>query len=318
MRSLGIDLGGSKLLACVTDESGTMLGSAVRSTGRGTGPAAAAGLVAEVARELLPGGGAFDAVGIGFPGLVDFARGIARSSVMLDGWRDVPFTALVADTLGVDVSVMDNDVNAAAVAELARRAASPPDCMLFVAVGTGIGGAITIGDKLWRGHTGVAGEIGNVTIDRHGELCWCGRRGCLNTSASGSAIARDLAPGMALADLIEARHPGLAEATGRAADALGIGLGNALNLLNPSLVVLGGGVAELGQPWIQRVASAARQEAFPEAGVCRFESARAGYQAGAIGAALLGLEELRARRTTTRPAPAGRAATAAPGGAPPS
>jgi predicted NBD/HSP70 family sugar kinase len=279
MRALGLDLGGSKLLACVVDGDGTVLGRAIRPTGRATGPEEARRLVMEAAAELRQTTGPFDAAGLGFPGEVDFCAGVARASIMLDGWRDVPLADQLARALEVRC-VVDNDVNAAAVAELKCREAEPPGSMLFVAVGTGIGGAIVIDNRLWRGHTGIAGEIGNMTIDRNGPLCWCGRRGCLNTSASGTAMERLLGSAESLTEQV--LH--------EAATALGIGLANALNLLNPALVVLGGGVARLGPRWLEAVASAARCEAFPAAGQCRIELARAGYDAGAIGAALLAIE----------------------------
>jgi glucokinase len=292
MRGIGIDLGGSKLLACLTDEDGRVLGRAVRTTGRATGPLEACRLIREVASELCEAGGPFEVAGVGFPGQVDFARGVARASVMLDGWREVPLAGWVGEALGLPC-VVDNDVNAAAVAELKHRHNELPGSMLFVAVGTGIGGAIVLENRLWRGHTGVAGEIGNVTIDRHGPKCWCGRRGCLNTSASGAAIERQLEPGVPLAEQVRLGNPRLDDVLDDAAESLGIGIANALNLLNPALVVLGGGVAELGERWLDKVAAAARAETFPEAGECRFELARAGYQAGAVGAALLGFEKVR-------------------------
>jgi glucokinase len=302
MRAAGFDLGGSKLLACVIDENGTILGRTVRVTGRNTGPSAARRLITEAATELRDALGSFDAAGVGFPGQVDFSRGMACASVMLDGWREVPLAEEIGDALRV-ACVVDNDVNAAAVAELKQREQEAPDSMLFVAVGTGIGGAVVVNNRLWRGHTGVAGEIGNVTIDRHGPMCWCGRRGCLNTFASGAAIERALEPGMSLADQTWG-DPRVDEVLEKAAEALGIGLANALNLLNPALVVLGGGVAQLGERWLDAVAGSARAEAFPEAGRCGFELARAGYQAGAVGAALLGLEALRATTTASLAVPA--------------
>jgi glucokinase len=289
MRTVGFDLGGSKLLACLIDEQGRVLGRTVRPTGRDTGPLEACGLMVDAARELQWSCGSFSAAGVGFPGLVDFSSGVVRSSVMLDGWREVALAEQLADTLGIPC-VVDNDVNCAAIGELNERRGDPVDSMLFVAVGTGIGGAIVIEDRLWRGHSGVAGEIGNVTIDRHGATCWCGRRGCLNTSASGAAIERRLQPGVALTEQVQRGHPGLEIAIAEAAQSLGIGIANALNLLNPALVVLGGGVAELGQTWLDQVVAAARAEAFPEAASCRFELARAGYEAGAVGAALLSKE----------------------------
>jgi glucokinase len=285
MRALGIDLGGSKLLACLIDD-GEVEGRTVRATGRRTGPAEAVRLILDAADELRRRFGPFEIAGVGFPGQVDFPRGTVGGSVMLDGWRDVPLASLLAEALGMPC-VIDNDVNCAALAELRARGDEAPDSMLFVAVGTGIGGAITLGPRLWRGHTGVAGEIGNVTIDRHGLQCWCGRRGCLNTSASGTAIERQLEPGVPLLNQVESGHPRLDDAVEEAAVALGIGLANALNLLNPELVVLGGGVAQLGTAWLDTVARTARAEAFPEAGQCRFELARAGYDAGSIGAGIL-------------------------------
>jgi glucokinase len=289
MRAIGLDLGGSKLLACLIEEDGTILGRAIRPTGRSTGPSEACRLMVSAAGELRQWFGLFDSVGIGFPGQVDFRSGTVGGSVMLDGWHDVPLADLMTEELAVPC-VVDNDVNCAAIAELRQRADQPPDSMLFVAVGTGIGGAITIGDRLWRGHTGVAGEIGNVTIDRQGPLCWCGRRGCLNTFASGAAIHSQLEPGTQLSERFRSSDPRFTAVVADAAKALGIGLANALNLLNPALVVLGGGVARLGQPWLEMVARTARAEAFPEAGRCRFELARAGYAAGAVGAALLAMD----------------------------
>jgi glucokinase len=289
MRALGIDLGGTKLLACLTAEDGTVLARTVRATGRGTGPFQARALIVDAANELRRTGGRFDVAGVGFPGQVDFYRGFVGGSVMLDGWSDVALSKIVADALIVPCAV-DNDVNCAAIAELRARGDEAPSSMLFVAVGTGIGGAITIGRQLWRGHTGVAGEIGNVTIDRHGPTCWCGRRGCLNTFASGSAIERQLREAGLLAEHRSSTDPEVLRVLDEAATALGIGIANALNLLNPEVVVFGGGVAQVGERWLETVARTARAEAFPEAGRCRFEPAWAGYEAGAVGAALLAEE----------------------------
>ena len=306
-RALGVDLGGTKLLVCLTDRRGRVLAQTSRPTGRRTGPDAALALVTDAARELRNACGPFDCAGVGFPGLVDFSRGVARSSVMLDAWRDVPLARLMTRALGVPC-VVDNDVNAAAYAELDRRRDDPPSSMLFVAVGTGIGGAIALDGRLWRGSTGVAGEIGNMTIDHEGRRCWCGRRGCLNTFGSGTAIARSLglSPGLSLTERWRARDRRATVAVERAARSLGVGIANALNLLNPDLVVIGGGVSRLGVRFLESVARTARMEAFSEAATCRFEPPRAGYEAGAVGSALLALAAL---SPTTSAARAARAAT---------
>jgi glucokinase len=296
--TLGLDLGGSKLLAAVVRRDGTLVDRERLPTGRATSPEQAIRLAVQAAAALRSRGADFAAAGLGFPGLVDHAAGTVRSSVMLDGWKDVPLAGRLALALEVPCAV-DNDANMAALAELDRRDGErdAPGTVLFVFVGTGIGGAIAIDGRLHRGAGGFAGEIGNTTLDHAGESCWCGRKGCLNTLASGSAIQAQLPPGITLAEGWRTHHPGVVLAVERAAHWLGIGLGNAINLLNPGLVVIGGGVAELGTRYLEAVATTARREAFSEsAASCRFEPARAGYDAGAIGSALMA-------RTLVKPEP---------------
>ena len=265
---LGVDIGGTKLLAAAIDDDGQVARVIRCPTGRRAGPD---WLVPQIARLANALDARFSHVGVGFPGLVDHRHGVARSSVILDGWHDVPLESLVSDRLGIPC-VVDNDVHAHALAEAAARAreGEPVDSMVLVAVGTGIGGALMFGGRLWRGASGVAGEVGHLSIDwRRGPACRCGRRGCLGISASGRAIT-------------EAGNN-----DGRAIEALGAGLASVVNLLNPSLVVLGGGVAERGPGWVELVAARVRAEAFPEAvSACRIEKSLAGYHAGAVGAAL--------------------------------
>lgn len=324
MGVLGLDVGASKLLARGVTGRGEP-GFALRlPTGRSLGPAAAVDLVAEVvarAGVAMADDGGVEAVGIGFPGLVDHDRGIARSSVMLDGWADVPLVAALEERLGIPCA-MDNDVNAAALCEHERADGGD---FLFVAVGTGIGGALVVGSELRRGASGVAGEIGHVTIDRGGRPCPCGRRGCVNRYASGAAIeeAAGLAPGAlpTLAAEAGSLHPALLAA----AEALGVALGSALNLLDVPRVVLGGGVAELGPRYLDAVAAATRRECFPEVGAhCRIVFARGGYEGAALGAAALARQRLvasgqpAARATSPSASAYSRASRAAADGAAPS
>lgn len=290
MLTLGVDVGGSKLLACLVDESGHVVADARHETGRATSPRDIVQRVAELVWRFRAEGRAPKAVAAGIPGLCDFARGVVRSSIMLDGWRDVPLAWAIRDATGLPCAV-DNDVNAAAASEAALRQLTD-ESMLFVAIGTGIGGALTFGRKVWRGASGVAGEIGNIVVDRGGPLCWCGRRGCLNALASGSAIERSagIASGTLAARFAEG-HRDVARAVEEAAYALAVGLGNAINLVNPSLVVLGGGVAQLGPRWLEMVRQRLRSEAFAEAASsCSVELALSGYEAGARGAALIARE----------------------------
>jgi glucokinase len=206
---------------------------------------------------------------------------------MLDGWHEVALADELGAATGLPCAV-DNDVNAAAVCEAAARGLGG-ESMLFIAIGTGIGGAITLGREVWRGASGVAGEIGNIVVDRGGPRCWCGRRGCLNALASGSAIERaaGIPPG-SLAARWAAGDVDVANAVDDAARALATAIGNAINLLNPSLVVLGGGVAQLGPRWLATVRRHLVGQAFVEAAsVCRVELAQSGYEAGARGAAII-------------------------------
>lgn len=280
MRRLGIDLGGTKLLACGLDEADRVRYRVRVPTGRGFGPAAALAAIRELAGDARSRLGVLDAIGIGFPGLVDHRRGVACSSTMLDGWHDVALAQQVIAAVGVPCAI-DNDVNAAAIHEQACRGAAD---LLYVAVGTGIGGALILGGRPWRGAGGFAAEIGHVSIERDGPPCACGRRGCVHLYASGTAIqAAAGIPADRLAPLAPL-HPAVAAA----ADALGVAIGSALNLLDVPMVVLGGGIAELGARYVEAVAARVRRECFAEIGrPCEITAARGGYDAGALGAAAL-------------------------------
>jgi glucokinase len=272
---LGVDVGGSKALAVVLDDDRSVRLTHRRATGRATDPDRLVRLVETLLAETSAAGYACTAVGLGFPGLVDHARGLVRSSVMLDGWCDVPLAERLHSVTGIPC-VLDNDVNVAALAELEARGTPPPRCMLMVAVGTGIGGAICLDGELFRGASGISGEIGNTTIDPSAGVCWCGRRGCLNVLASGSAI-EELTP-----------HLGRHGAVARAARALGVGIANAVQLLNPDLVVLGGGVLEIGDAFVAQIRETLAHETFSEAlAACRVERTVVGHAAAAIGAGLL-------------------------------
>lgn len=270
---LGLDLGGTKLRAARVSNSGVVEASRDWPTGRRTTPEALWGLL----REAGAWAGPVDAAGLGFPGLVDAAAGVARSSVMLDGWSDVPLSTRAAAVLGVPVRLA-NDVDAAALAELRvrRDAGEVVDDLVFVALGTGIGGALVLGGRLYTGAGGMAGEIGHVSVaPLDGPPCRCGRRGCLGALAPGRVF---VGPEAEIA---------------RAVEALGAGLASVLNVLNPDRLVLGGGVSERSEDLVGRIAAAVRVQAMPEiAATCRIERARAGALAGAWGAALMGLEAL--------------------------
>ncbi|MBL8839993.1 MAG: ROK family protein [Planctomycetes bacterium] len=285
--TLGFDLGGTKLLAALLDGAGRIVAQQRIATPDGA-PARVIDAMATLAAELAARAPAVvaRAAGIGFPGLVDVARGVARSSVILREWREVPLAAQLSQRLRLPVA-LDNDVHQAARAERAVRGAAERD-FLFLTVGTGIGGALVLRGELWPGAEGLAGEIGHLSVDRDGPECACGRRGCIGVVASGGAIERQL--GLAkggLAAAAAAGDPRVTAALAEAAAALGGALASAINLLALPLVVVGGGVVELDGRFVAAVEAALRRDAMAEIGAAtRVERARCGYEAGALGAAL--------------------------------
>lgn len=223
-------------------------------------------------RELLAGKRPL-AVGISFGGPVDYKTGLVRLSHHVPGWEDVPLQEQFEQAFQAPVRV-DNDANVAALGEWRFGAGRGVDDLLYVTVSTGVGGGWILGGRPYRGVDGMAGEIGHTVVDPNGPLCLCGKRGCVERLASGPYMAQDVAAQMGLpaeqvtGQLVaewakEGRETAVAILE-RGARALGVGLGNAANLLNPSRVVLGGGVTKSGESWWQLVRQTAHATALPE------------------------------------------------------
>ncbi len=279
--TIGIDVGGTKVLASLRRD-GTELWSTVEPSP----PALSPDLLVGSVRRLCDRAGTVApvaAIGLGFPGLVDPEEGRVVSSVILDGWSDEPLAAMLTSATGIH-SVIDNDVNMAARGEhLVRAAHGQGDDLLFVAVGTGIGGALVLDAQVWAGRSGFAGEVGHMSIGTPGR-CRCGRSGCVALVSSGRALEAALgtdADGLPAA-MLSASAAGVVE---RATDGLAQVLADAMSLLDLPLVVLGGGVAR-HPGFVDAVGSAFDVRALPEvAATCRIEPTLAGASAGAIGAA---------------------------------
>ncbi|HEU4759680.1 MAG TPA: ROK family protein, partial [Dehalococcoidia bacterium] len=205
-------------------------------------------------------------LGIASPGPVDVKRGIVPNAPQLHGWHDVPLVDIMRERLGLPVW-LENDASAAALGEHAFGGGRGTLHMLYLTVSTGIGGGIIIEGKLYRGTSGSAGELGHVVIDLNGPACGCGARGCLESLASGTAIARSgeelVARGESrvLAELRGREGPVTAEMMKRAVDLgdpasreafrqaghyLGIALAGYVNVFNPQVILIGGGVARAG------------------------------------------------------------------------
>ena len=234
--------------------------------------------------------GRLAAVGVSFGGPVDAARGLVRLSHHVPGWEETPLRDLLQAELGVPVAV-DNDANVAALGEWRFGAGQGCASLLYVTVSTGIGGGWILGGRIWSGADGMAGEIGHIVVRPGGAACVCGKAGCLEAEACGPAIAAaaqaavrgDARVGVRLLALtggrteaITAQHVARAAAEGdtlaqavldRAAQALGAGLGTAINLMNPERVCLGGGVTKSGERWWRVVRETARAHALPQISV---------------------------------------------------
>ncbi len=239
-----------------------------------------------LAGELLAGARPA-AVGVSFGGPVDFARGVVRLSHHVPGWENYLLCEELEAEFDAPVCV-DNDANVAALGEHRFGAGQDCDSLLYVTVSTGVGGGWILDGQPWRGADGMAGEIGHTVVDPHGPLCLCGKRGCVERLASGPYMAQQagelLAAQPGRGGVLRALCGGdrralsgklLAQAAAQGDDlaqqvldggarALGVGIGNAVNLMNPQRVVLGGGVTGAGARWWQIVRRAARETALPQ------------------------------------------------------
>lgn len=302
-RSAGIDVGGTKCLGVVLDQSGRVVEEHRLPTPKG--PQNIIDTLAELAGILGP----YDTLGIGVPGLVT-RNGVLRAAPNLVDIRDFAVGPLLADRLGHQVWV-DNDATCALGSEWRVGAARGAADVVMVTLGTGIGGGIVAGNQLQRGAHGFTGEIGHIVVDPDGPPCPCGRRGCWERYASGSGLARlarEAAVGKRLRRVVElaggdpdqvrGEHVQEAAIAGDP-DAhaviedfgrwVAIGLVNLTNILDPSLFVLGGGLAKspalyLGPiaRWFTELLYAPDLRPHP-----RLVFAELGERAGAIGAALL-------------------------------
>lgn len=315
--ALGIDVGGTKVAGVALDpaEPTRQLAAARADTPRGSAAIvdAIATVVGELDAQLAAAGQApARTVGIGAPGLVDL-DGVLRLGPNLPGVVELDLAGQLAGRVRQAVHV-DNDANCAAWAEARLGAAVGVDQVVLVTLGTGIGGAVITGGRLLRGAHGYAGEPGHMLIDPAGPPCPCGRRGCWERFASGSGLGRlarqaaeagradrvvELAGGSA--DDVRGEHVTRAALDGDT-DALvvfeefgwwvAIGIANLVNLLDPELVVIAGGLAEAGRLVLEPVRTAFHHLVLgpvDRSGV-RIELARLGPDAGAVGAALLGHE----------------------------
>jgi len=308
--TLGLDLGGTKVLGVALSDDGEVVAEYRRPTPRGEDALIdALSAVAEELRDATSADGEVTAVGVGAPGLVD-RDGVLRAAPNLSGVDQLALRAGLASRLGLPVRA-DNDATCAAWGEHQLGAARGKEHVVVATLGTGIGGGIITDGRLYRGANGFAGEIGHTVVEPHGPLCPCGQRGCWERYASGSGLGR-LAREAAHAgqvprvlelagddpEAVRGEHvtraaiegdAGARAVFGRFAWWLALGLANLANVFDPEMFVIGGGLVEAGDVLFEptRAAFADLVEAADRRPAISIVPAALGERAGAMGAAAL-------------------------------
>ena len=252
---IGVDVGGTTIKAALFDSEGLEHFRSAWPTPRHFGPDAVIKTTIEAIAELraqVPEGTQVRAVGLVVPGLVDAKQGIAVYAANL-GWRQLPLRQIVAEAVGLPV-ILDHDVRAAGLAELELGAGRGLQEVLFVALGTGVAAAVITGGQVAAGATGRAGELGHLPVFPEGEWCACGQRGCTETYASAAALSRRYAAVSGISDVPAEDVISRAAAGDPIADkifddaitALGRALVNYVLLMDPELILIGGGMGASG------------------------------------------------------------------------
>ncbi|MET8177465.1 ROK family protein [Streptomyces sp. NPDC005336] len=295
---IALDVGGTGMKAALIGADHTLLHAARRPTGREHGPDAVVTAILDFAAELRElgerqFGGPAAAAGVGVPGVLDEDRGVAVFAANL-GWRDVPLRALLSERLGGIPVALGHDVRLGGLAEGRIGAGEGADRFLFVSVGTGIAGAIGIEGRIDPGAHGSAGEIGHIVVRPGGPVCGCGQSGCLEMFASASALGRAWAeasgdPAADAADCAKAVASGDPRAAAVWREMVGAfadGLVIAVTLLDPGVLIIGGGLAEAGETLFAPLRTAV-EERITFQKLPHIVPAALGDTAGCLGAGLL-------------------------------
>ncbi|MFJ3773859.1 ROK family protein [Streptomyces sp. NPDC090075] len=309
---IALDVGGTGMKAALVGPDGELLHQDRRATGRERGPDAVVAAILDFAAELRAYGEQHlgeppAAAGVAVPGIVDERAGVAVYAANL-GWRDVPLRALLADRLSVPVA-LGHDVRTGGLAEGRLGAGRGADRFFFVALGTGIAGGFGLDGRVESGAHGFAGEIGHIVVRPQGAPCPCGQRGCLERYASAAAVSEAWAkacgdPDADAADCAKAvtsGDPNAVRVWGEAVAALADGLVTALTLLDPRVLIIGGGLAEAGSVLFEPLRGAVEARVTFQR-LPSIVPAELGDTAGCLGAGLLA-QDLLTTTTTAEVTP---------------
>ena len=280
--AIGVDLGGTNLRIAAIDDQGRLGEKVTLGTKVSLGREHVINDMCEAIERLIEkykGSAVLLGIGIGVPGIIDMQTGMVRESPNLPGWADAPVRAEIEQRLKTKV-ILENDANAAAFGEKWLGAAKDFDDMAMLTLGTGVGGGLVLGGKIWYGMNGMAGEFGHSTVEPEGHPCKCGNRGCLEQYASASAVvrmARETIAACPSSSLARAAHSD-AEFSAksiynlaiqgdedarrifrRVGRALGITLSAMVNSLNLPIYVVGGGVSSAWEAFSPSIFEELRQ-----------------------------------------------------------
>jgi glucokinase len=284
---VGVDLGGTQIRAALADDEGNILRRTRCLTLAAEGVEPVIGRIKGAIYEVMgdTDQGQVQGIGIVAPGPSDPRRGVIREAPNLPGWVNIPLKALMAEEFDPPV-VVGNDANLAALAEQRFGAGRGVADLIYITVSTGIGGGVITDNRLLLGAQGLAGEIGHQTVEARGPRCKCGNVGCLEALAAGPAIARyareliqsgvettiadrvggdlDKISAKVVNQAAQAGDPVAIDVFRRAGFYIGVGIVNLLHLFNPSLIIIGGGVAKAGAILFEPIRATVRQRAMAE------------------------------------------------------
>lgn len=314
---LAIDLGGTKINAAIISNKGQIRAKEYRLTLASKGPEIVISRIFSAIDHLLNTENIniaqLDSISIAAAGAIDINRGLVTASPNLPDWRDIALRDILKEKYGIN-TILINDASAAALGEHYFGAGRGVNNLVLLTLGTGIGGGIIINGKLYSGVNGSAGEIGHMTIDINGIRDTCGNVGCLETLASGTAIAREAMRRIRqgektfLTEIVQGKVENITaekveiaarggdslamEVISQAGTYLGVGLVNVVNIFNPEMIIIGGGVAKMADLLLNPARQIVRERAFQLAvGAVRVVPAQLGNDAGILGAAVFAFQQ---------------------------
>ncbi len=313
MKAIGVDLGGTNFAVGVVNEHGEILAKETGKTIVKDGPDAVAERLSHAINKLLASHRDVEAVGIGSPGSIDHKLGVVRFSPNFPGWHDFPLADKILERTGLQVYV-ENDANAYALGEHTFGVGKGHDHIVCLTLGTGVGGGVITHGVLLRGSTGIGAELGHVTVMPNGPICGCGSRGCLEAFASATALRKFVQEGFERhkdSSIYSGKRPDevTPEDIFRCAkdgdefakrlvslltDALAVAIGTFVNIFNPELVILGGGISNAGNLLVNPVLEKVKDHVLPSMlGTFEIKLSRLGKDAGILGAASIVFERMK-------------------------